>query len=62
MESNEEGYFNWLTLIDEVGELTRDKWDDVFKKNIYEFFNLVAYLKYKNKRRKEQIEKWKQAH
>lgn len=62
MESNEEGYFNWLTLIDEVGELTRDKWDDVFKKNIYEFFNLVAYLKHKNKRRKEQIEKWKQTH
>ena len=59
---NEESYFGWLALIDNVGELTRDKWDDVFKKNIYEFFNLVSYLQYKSKKQKDQIEKWKQSH
>lgn len=59
---NEEEYFSWLALVDDVGELTRDKWDDVFRKNIYEFFNLLAYLRHKNNKRKEQIEKWKQTH
>lgn len=55
-------YFGWLTLVDNVGQLTRDKWDDIFEKNIYEFFNLLSYLKYKNNRQKEQIEKWKRSH
>jgi hypothetical protein len=62
MGGNEENYFGWLTLIDNVGQLTRDKWDDVFKKNIYEFFNILSFLKYKNNKQKEQIEKWKQTH
>lgn len=62
MESNEENYFGWLTLIDNVSELCREKWDDVFLKNIYEFFNLVSYLKHKNNKQKEQIEKWKRSH
>lgn len=62
MGSNQESYFAWLTLIDNISDLTKDKWDDVFKKNIYEFFNLLAYLRHKNKRQKEQIEKWKRTH
>lgn len=56
---NKNTYFEWLALIDNVSNLTRDKWDDVFQKNIYEFFNLLAYLKDKNKREKKQIERWK---
>ena len=59
---SEESYFDWLALVDNVGQLTRDKWDDVFKKNIYEFFNLLAFLKHKNNKEKERIEKWKQTH
>lgn len=59
---SEESYFGWLTLVDNIGQLTRDKWDDVFKKNIYEFFNLLSFLRYKNNKQKEQIEKWKQSH
>ena len=62
MGENEESYFGWLTLVDNVGQLTRDKFDDVFKKNIYEFFNLLAFLKHKNNKEKERIEKWKQTH
>lgn len=60
--SDQESYFGWLALVDNVGQLTRDKWDDVFKKNIYEFFNLLAFLKHKNNKEKERIEKWKQTH
>lgn len=60
--SDQESYFGWLTLVDNVGQLTRDKFDDVFKKNIYEFFNLLAFLKHKNNKEKERIEKWKQTH
>lgn len=62
MESDKGNYFGWITLVDNVGQLTRDKWDDIFSKNIYEFFNLVSYLKYKNNKQKEQIERWKQTH
>lgn len=62
MGYDQEKYFGWLTLIDNVSDLTKDKWDDVFKKSIYEFFNLISYLKYKNRKQKEQIEKWKRTH
>ena len=62
MGTDEESYFGWLALVDNVSGLTRDRWDDVFRKNIYEFFNLLAYLRHKNNKTKEQIEKWKQTH
>lgn len=62
MGGNEETYFSWISLVDSVSQLTRDKWDDVFKKNIYEFFNLLAYLKHKSNKEKERIEKWKREH
>ena len=62
MGEDETGYFSWLALVDNVGQLTRDKWDDVFRKNIYEFFNLLAYLKHKNKKINELTEKWKHQH
>lgn len=59
MEQTQTEYFGWLSLIDSVSELTREKWDDVFRKNIYEFFNLLSYLKQKNENLKNSIEKWK---
>ena len=62
MGRSQEEYFSWLTLVDNVAELTHDKWDDVFRKNIYEFFNLISYLRFKNEKIKERIEKWKQTH
>lgn len=37
-------------------------WDAVFMKNIYEFFNIVAYRKDKDEKRQRQIEKWKHTH
>ena len=55
-------YFSWITLVDNVSELTRERWEDVFKKNVYEFFNLLSYIQYKNKKMKENIERWKRSH
>lgn len=57
-----EKYFGWLGLVDTVHGLTGDKWDEVFEKSIYEFFNLLSYAKYKAKIQKQQIDKWKQMH
>lgn len=62
MGGNEETYFSWLALVESVSDLTKDKWDDVFTKNIYEFFNLLAYLKHRNQKQKEMIDKWKRSH
>lgn len=62
MGGDQESYFAWLTLVDNVSELTREKWDDVFRKNVYEFFNLLSYISHKNKKHKELIEKWKRTH
>lgn len=62
MGENEERYFTWLALVDSVSQLTRDPWDTVFSKNIYEFFNLLSYLKHKSNKEKERIEKWKREH
>jgi len=45
--------------VDDVSELTRETWDAVFKKTIYEFFNLLSYLRQKNENLKNSIEKWK---
>ena len=61
-EGNGREYFSWITLVDNVSELTRERWDDVFMKNVYEFFNLLSYIQYKNKKMKDNIEKWKRSH
>ena len=30
--------------------------------NVYEFFNLLAYIKWKDNKLKQQIDRWKQSH
>ena len=51
--------WSWFYLIDQVSELTRESWDNVLKKNIYEFLNLVCYLKDKRAMEKNEIDKMK---
>ena len=62
MGGGQEGYFGWLTLVDNVSGLVREPWDGVLRKNIYEFFNLVSYLRYKTDKERKMIEKWKKTH
>lgn len=45
-----------------MSETTRKTWDDVFAMNVYEFFNIVSYIRWKNEKQKESIRKWKQSH
>lgn len=45
--------------MDQVSELTRETWDNIFQKNVYEFLNLVCYLKDKRAMEKNEIEKFK---
>ncbi|MBR0321151.1 MAG: hypothetical protein IIX08_02040 [Bacteroidales bacterium] len=37
----------------------RKSWDDVFSMNVYEFFNIVSYLRWKDEREKQRIQRWK---
>ena len=48
-----------MNLVDQVSETERISWDDAFKLPIYEFFNVVSYIRWKNDRQKELINKWK---
>ena len=54
-----EEYFGWLSLVNSVSEATRETWDNVFKKSIYEFFNILSYLRWSTERQKQMIEKYK---
>lgn len=57
-----EEHFGWLSLVDKVSETVKKPWDDVFAMNVYEFFNLLAYIKWKDNKLKQQIDRWKQSH
>lgn len=48
--------WNWIILIDNISELTRESWDKVFEKPIIEFINLCCYLKDKREYEKQQID------
>ncbi len=52
-------YFGWLSLIDKVSATVRKSWDDVFSMNVYEFFNIVSYLRWRDEREKQRIQRWK---
>ena len=56
--SESEKTFRWLSHIDSVSETLRVSWDDVFSMNVYEFFNILSYVKEKNRRRTEEMKKW----
>ena len=51
--------WNWVYLVDCVSETCRCSWDEVFNKNIYEFFNILSYRKDKKAEEKRQIEMYK---
>ena len=57
-----ESYFGWLSWVSSVSEAQRISWDEVWKKDIYEFFNTVSFLKWKADKQKENIERWKNTH
>lgn len=42
--------------------MTNCSWDVVWEKNIYEFFNVIAFCRDYNEKRNEMIEKWKRTH
>lgn len=59
MATDTERYFSWLKCVDVVSETLRVSWDTVFQKNIYEFFNILAYRNDKDEKLRKQLEKWK---
>lgn len=34
-------------MIDEVSKLTNDTWENIFNSNVYNFLNLVSYIRAK---------------
>jgi hypothetical protein len=61
-EEIRENYFGWLSLVDQVSETERISWNEAFSLNIFEFFNILSYSRWKANKQKEQIEKWKRTH
>lgn len=51
-----------MNLVDQVSETERISWDDAFRLSIYEFFNVVSYIRWKNDRQKELIKQWNRPH
>ena len=48
----------YLALLDEVAQLTRLNFYQVWDMNIAEFFSYVAYSRWKSKKQAENIKKW----
>ena len=70
--SKEEGYrgsveentggdteYTWLQCIDIVSETLRISWHEVYRISVIEFLNMLAYVKEKNRKEKEVLEKWR---
>lgn len=46
-----------MNCVDNVSETTRLGWDEVYKMNIYEFFNIYLYTLEKGRRKKAEYDK-----
>ena len=64
IDSNEanSNAFVWIELIDLVSETERISWKEVNELSIIEFCNVISYAIYKNKKKEEQINRYKQTH
>jgi hypothetical protein len=45
--------WGWFSCVDTVSQTLRISWDEVFNKNVVEFFNVLSYAK-----DKVELEKW----
>ena len=53
------GFIYWVDIVSQTKHVS---WDDVFRMNIIEFFNIMCYYRDKQNWEKEEIEKYKQKH
>lgn len=58
-ESESTSSYVWFSLIDAVSETVREPWNNVWKMNIYEFFNILSYREEKYKRQADMLKKYK---
>lgn len=54
--------WGWIFNVDRVSETMRISWNDTFKMNIIEFFNVLCYIKDKGEWEKQQMEEYKRKH
>ena len=50
--------YHWLRQIDEVAHTKRISWDEVWRMGVIEFFNIVDYIKEKNRRETDAMKQW----
>ena len=62
VQEDGELFNRWLSLIDEVSELTRLDFNKVWLMNVNEFFTYASYNRWKSKKKMEAMEKWKRQH
>ena len=49
--------FDWMLVVDNLSELTRETMSAIYEKNVYEFLNLYSYLIWKNRKLEQQYKK-----
>lgn len=54
--------WGWIASVDAVSETVREGWDQVFRRPVLEFLNILAYRKDKREEEKRAIEEWKRTH
>lgn len=52
----------WLSLFDEVSQITRFDWGKLWEMKIYEFFTYASYSRWKAKQQAESIKRWERQH
>lgn len=49
--------YDWMMVMESVGEVKRIPLDEVMSLGVTEFFNMVGYITYKNKKMEERYKK-----
>ena len=52
----------WIYHIDQVAEVRRQSWDEIFSLNVVEFLNMLCYIRDKRNWEKKQREEWRRTH
>ena len=50
--------YNWLRQVDDVSHTVRITWDEVWSMCVIEFFNIVDYIKERERRKADDIKQW----
>lgn len=54
--------WGWAYSVDEVSQVMRKSWDEVYSMGVLEFLNVLSYTRDKREFEKQALENWKKTH